>query len=283
MKKLQDSYELSNGITIPCIGFGTWQTPEGELAYNSVRDAIDIGYRHIDTATVYENEKSVGRAIKDSSIEREDLFVTTKLWNTEREAQSVRAAFEKSLSLLSLDYLDLYLIHWPSARGEKSEWVKTNSEVWKEFEALYHEGLIKAIGVSNFKVHHLEALLATAEVVPMVNQIEYHPGYMQKDICDYCSNENILIEAWSPLGSGRVLSDERLVTIAERYRCSVAQLCVKWCLQNKVLPLPKSVHTDRIRENADVFWFEISDDDMATINDFAEMGFSGLDPDKVTF
>jgi len=283
MKGLADTFTLNNGVLIPCIGYGTWQTPNGDVAIKSVEEAIKAGYRHIDTAAAYGNEKSVGRAVREAGEKRENLFVTSKLWNKNRGYEKTLAAFEKTMQDLQLEYLDLYLIHWPAAIGTTKDWEKVNADTWRAMEKLYEEGRIKAIGVSNFLIHHLKALLGTANVKMAVNQIEFHPGMMQKETTDFCMQNDILVEAWSPLGTGKMLGNETLEEIAARYNKTVAQLCIRWCLQNDVLPLPKSVTPSRIKENAQVFDFEISLQDMQTINDMEYFGGSGLDPDKVTF
>lgn len=282
MKRLTDAYMLSNGVTIPCVGFGTWQTPDGEVAVKSVLTALEAGYRHIDTAAAYKNEASVGEAIIASGIDRREIFVTSKLWNKERGYETAKAAFEKTLGALKLDYLDLYLIHWPANAKQFDNWDEINLETWRAMTELYKEGKIKAIGVSNFLPHHLESLMKT-EVKPMVNQIEFHPGFMQEETVGYCKKNGILVEAWSPLGCGRMLTNETLLAIATKYNKSVAQLCIRWCLQNGTLPLPKSVTTSRIIENAELFDFVISDEDMATINSMEYCGGSGHNPDTVDF
>ncbi len=279
MKNLTDCFQLLNGVKIPCVGFGTWQAPDGEVAERSVAEALRAGYRHIDTAAIYRNEESVGRGIKESGIPREEIFVTTKLWNKCRSYDLAYSAFEKSISKLGLDYIDLYLIHWPASPAEYENFNEINLDAWKAMTELYKAGKIRAIGVSNFLPHHLEALMKT-EVIPMVNQIEFHPGYMQSETVEYCKRHGITVEAWSPLGSGRVLSDERLKKLAEKYGKSTAQLCIRWCLQNGTLPLPKSVTPERIRQNANVFDFEISPEDMAYINSFETFGESGFHPDR---
>ncbi|CVI65269.1 Glyoxal reductase [Clostridiales bacterium CHKCI001] len=282
MKSLNDTFHLNNGYEIPCVGFGTWQTPDGETAVMAVSEAIRAGYRHIDTAACYGNEVGVGQGIKKSGIEREKLFVTSKVWNTERGYEKTIAAFEKTLSDLGLDYLDLYLIHWPASSSQYDNWEEINLETWKAMTELYEAGRIKSIGVSNFMPHHLEALMKT-EVPPMVNQIEYHPGLTQAETVDYCKKHGILVEAWSPLGTGRMLNNETLKLIADKYEKSIAQLCIRWCLQNGVLPLPKSVTPSRIVENAAVFDFEITAEDLHAINDMPYFGGSGLHPDHVDF
>lgn len=282
MNKLTDTFTLKNGYEIPCIGYGTWQVEDGDVAINAVKEALKRGYRHIDTAAVYGNEVSVGRAIKESGINREELFITSKVWNTERGYEKALAAFEESLKKLQLDYLDLYLIHWPASPSRFENADELNLGTWKALTELYKAGRIKAIGVSNFLPHHLEPLVKT-EIVPMVNQIEFHPGYMQSEAVEYCKKHSILIEAWSPLGRGEMLSNETLIKIAAKYDKSVAQLCIRWCLQNRALPLPKSITPSRIEENTKVFDFEISKEDMETINAMEYFSGSGSHPDKVSF
>jgi diketogulonate reductase-like aldo/keto reductase len=277
---------LRNGVTIPEIGFGTWQTPDGQTAVDSVLAAIRSGYRHIDGAAVYGNEKSVGQgiaeAIQSGLVTRKDLFLTSKLWNTERGYDKTMKAFEKTLSDLGTDYLDLYLIHWPANAHQFSNWEEINLSTWKAMTELYKAGKIRAIGVSNFEPQHLKALMET-EVAPMVDQIEFHPGTMQARTVQFCHDNGILVEAWSPLGTGRMLKNETLLEVASHYGKSTAQICIRWALQHDIVPLPKSTHENRIRENLDVFDFEISEEDMRTIDSLPDFGGSGLHPDEVDF
>lgn len=283
MNNLNDTYTLSNGVNIPCVGFGTWQTPNGETATNSVLEAIKCGYRHIDTAACYGNEESVGKAIKLSGINREDLFVTSKLWNTDQGYESTLKAFNKTIKDLDLDYLDLYLIHWPVVKGHKEDWEKSICETWKTFEKLYSEGKIRAIGVSNFKPHHLKVIFENCNIKPMVNQIELHPSHNQDETVKFCRNNNILVEAWGPLSTGRIFKVKEMQDIADKYSKSIAQITLRWHIQNEILPLPKSVTPSRIKENSMIFDFELLKEDMELIQNLKGCEGSGIDPDNINF
>lgn len=280
---METTFTLSNGVKIPAIGFGTWQAPDGYVAVEAVKCALASGYRHIDTAAAYDNERSVGRAIAESGIDRRQIFITSKVWNTDRGYDTTLRAFDKSLALLGLDYLDLYLIHWPAAEHQFDDWRLINARTWQAVQRLYSEGRVRAIGVSNFMPHHLRPLIDEAELAPMVNQIEYHPGWTQPDCVIYCKEMGIVVEAWSPLGRGRVLADPTLEAIAAAHGKSVAQVCLRWELQSGVLPLPKSVTPERIRQNIDIFDFALTPAEMQAIDSMPPTGASGLDPDTVTF
>lgn len=283
MKKPTDCYKLSNGVQIPCLGFGTWQTPDGDVAVSSVRCAIEAGYRHIDTAQAYGNEESVGQGIRESGIPREELFITTKLWNQNHSYELALKTFDESVKKLGLDYLDLFLIHWPNPIAFRDHWQKANADSWKAMEKLYEEGRIRAIGVSNFRPHHLDELAKTANIAPMVNQIRLCPGDTEDEVVDYCRAHGLLLEAYSPMGTGKIFSVPEMQTLAEKYQRSIAQICIRWSLQRGYLPLPKSVTPARIQENLRVFDFELEDKDVQMIADLKGCVGYASDPDTTRF
>ena len=283
MNKATDTYRLANGVDIPCLGFGTWQTPDGDVAVSSVRCAIEAGYRHIDTAQAYGNEGSVGQGIRESGVARKDLFITTKLWNRNHSYELALSTFDESMKKLGLDYLDLFLIHWPNPIAFRDHWQQANAESWKAMEKLYEEGRIRAIGVSNFRPHHLEALAQTANVKPMVNQIRLCPGDTQDEVVDYCRKQGMLLEAYSPLGVGRIFEVPEMQKLAEKYGRSIAQVCIRWSLQRGYLPLPKSVTPSRIQENLRVFDFELEAADVQLIADLKGCVGYESDPDTTNF
>ena len=274
--------ELNNGKIIPSIGFGTWKLKNNEETVEVIKEAIKCGYSHIDTAFAYGNEETIGKGIKESNIDRKDLFITGKLWNDDRGYENIINACKRTIKNLNCEYLDLYLIHWPASKAVHDDWIEINKETWQALEYLYEQGLVKAIGVCNFKINQLEELIKTAKIKPMVNQIEFHIGVYNKDILDYCNRNNIVVEAWSPLGSGKLFKVEELKLMASKYNVSVAQLCIRWCLQNNTLPLPKSKNIERIKNNLDVFNFEITNEDMEYLNNFRKVGSSGLDSETIT-
>ena len=267
---------MNNGVAIPQVGIGVFLTPKGEVTENAVRWTLEAGYRHVDTAMIYENEENVGNAIKASTVAREDIFITTKLWNEDIRQGRARDAFEESLKRLQTDYVDLYLIHWPAQGYE---------EAWKVMEELYQEGRIKAIGVSNFQIHHLEQLQKISSLLPAVNQIESHPYFTNQEVIDYCKEKGIAIEVWSPLGGtgGNLLEDKTLALLAEKYSKTPAQIVIRWDIQRDVIVLPKSVHHDRIISNLDVYDFELEPKDMEVINGLNKNMRIGAHPDTFTF
>lgn len=277
------TYKLSNDIEIPAIGFGTWQIEDGQKVINAVLNAIEVGYRHIDTAFFYHNEKGIGQAIKQADIDRKELFITTKVWNSDRGYEETLKAFETSIQNLQLDYIDLYLIHWPANAIQFENWKEINAQTWKALEKLYKDGKVKAIGVCNFMVNHLEALLETSEIKPMINQIEFHPGHTQNEVVEFCKQNDILLEAWSPIGQGKILENELLQNIAKKYNVNVGQLCIQFALQQGILPLPKSVTPINIKNNLHLPEFEISTDDLNDILKMPSTGFTGLNPNEITF
>lgn len=277
--------KLNNGITIPAVGYGTFRTP-ADVTEKAVATAIQVGYRHIDTAAVYGNEEGVGKGIKDSGVDRKDLFVTSKLWNTNRGYDSTKKAFQETLDRLQLDYLDLYLIHWPANKkqfGDKA--AQINADTWRAMEDLYKAGKIRAIGVSNFMPHHIDELLKTATVKPAIDQIEVHPGWPHRDEIKYLQGHDITVEAWAPLGGqgAKVMSNATMKKIADKHGKSTAQISLRWIVQQDVVPLPKSVHENRMKQNQDIFDFTLSDDEMKEISQLPNLGGQCANPDEVDY
>ncbi|MCC5895190.1 MAG: aldo/keto reductase [Alkalibacterium sp.] len=264
MGSLKDTYTLSNGIEIPVLGYGTWQVTDPQDAIDGVVNAVKEGYRHIDTAQMYRNEEYVGQGIKQCGVPREDLFVTSKLNNTNHGYDNTRKTVEESLKKLDLDYLDLFLIHWPVVKNNGGDWKQDNIDTWRALEDLYEEGKLKAIGLSNFAVPHLNNIVENCRVMPMVNQIRLHPGVRQEDTVELSRKHNMVVEAWSPLSPMKYLKDDSEVNaMSEKYGKSIAQLLLRWSVQHGFVTLTKSVHEERIRSNADIFDFELSDEDMS--------------------
>lgn len=282
MSQKVETLTLANGVEMPVIGFGTFKIPDGEIVKNAVVEAIEKGYRLIDTAAVYDNEVGVGEGLRASGVAREDLFVTTKVWNTERGYDKTMAAFEASSKRLGLDVVDLYLVHWPATENQFHNWEALNRDTWQALIDLYKAGRVRSIGVSNFKPEHFEALM-DMEVLPMVNQIEMNPGHQQRRTMAFCQANNIVVEAWSPLARGRILDSQDLAAIASAHGKTVAQICLKWCLQKGTVPLPKASSPERIAENIDLFDFELTAAEMAQIDTLKPFGFSGQDPNVVPF
>lgn len=270
-----DYVTLNNGLKMPQLGFGVWQVPDDE-ATAAVANALKAGYRSIDTAMIYQNEKGVGKAIKDAGLPREELFITTKVWNSDQGYENTLRAFDESLERLGLDYVDLYLIHWPTPQFD--DYVDT----YKALEKLYHDGRVKAIGVCNFEIEHLERLLSECEVTPVLNQVECHPYLAQTELKEFCAKHDIFVEAWSPLDQGgEVLQDETVKKIAEAHQKSPAQIVLRWHLQNQTIVIPKSVTPSRIEENFQVFDFELSSDEMEQIHALNKNRRKGSHPNEM--
>jgi len=272
---MKGTIKLANGVEMPYLGLGVHKTKEGSEVENSVKWALEAGYRHIDTATYYENELGVGNAIKESGIPRNELFITTKSWNENQRKGTVMEGFEESLRLLQTDYVDLYLIHWP-VKGKYTE-------TWKVFEEIYRSGRARAIGVSNFLQHHLEDIFQIAEIMPMVDQVECHPHLVQQPLIDFCQSHNIVFEAWRPIMRGAVNDIPLFIELADKYKKTPVQIVLRWNLQKEIVTIPKSVHKDRIESNADVFDFELSTKDIHRIDTLDQNKRFGSHPDTFTF
>jgi diketogulonate reductase-like aldo/keto reductase len=275
INSIKDCTTLNNGIKMPWLGFGVFKVPEGEEVENAIKSALETGYRHIDTAALYGNERGVGKAIRASGVPREEIFLTTKVWNDNQRKQRIIEAFEESLLRLGTEYVDLYLIHWPV----KGYYQKT----WKSMEEIYKSGRAKAIGVSNFLVHHLEDILHDCEIAPAVNQVEFHPFLLQPQLLRFCQSKNIQLEAWAPLMQGRFVILQEIKHLAIKYHKSAAQILLRWDLQHQVVTIPKSTHSQRITENANIFDFELAAEDMLKIDQLDKDERIGPDPDYVDF
>jgi hypothetical protein len=277
---------LKDGIEIPDIGFGTWNIPYGEDCEKAVFEAIKAGYRHIDTAGAYGNERSVGLGVKAAIREglikdRADVFITSKLWNTNRSYNKAFRGFDKSMRNLDLDYIDLYLIHWPANKVRYKNPSEVNAVTWQALEELYEEGRAKSIGVSNFLPHHIEELKKSAKVLPMVNQIELHVGYMQEDVVEYNNNNGIITEGYSPLGTGALLENEILWEMAKKYQTTASAICISFLRKRGIIPLPKTTSPDRMSENLRLI--RIEDEDMDILYNFPYIGGHAHNPDEVDF
>lgn len=274
-------FQLINKKIIPSPGYGTWKLGDDSETVAAITAAVNAGYRHFDTAAAYGNETSVGEAIARSGVDRSELYISGKLWNTKREYSKVRKACTATLRRLGVKYLDLYLIHWPFAECHDADWKQKNLDVWKAFEELYAEGLVKAIGLSNFLPHHIEPLLERSGIKPMVNQLELHPGYYNMTAVKFCQENDIVTEAWSPLGNGAIIEHPVITKIAADHNRSAAQICLRFLLQQGVLPITKTSSPKRMTENLQIFDFELSNTDIKNILAMKEIGWSGYHPDKI--
>lgn len=274
-----ERYVLNNGVEIPAVAFGTYKAADGKSA-DVIRAAIGAGYRYFDTASFYGTETYLAEAIRESGIPRREFFIASKLWKDEMGYENVKSAFERTLNNLRTDYLDLYLIHWPLPEPGYKEWRQLNKETWRAMEELYEAGKIRAIGLSNFLPHHIENILKDCRVRPAVDQIEYHPGYSQEAVVNYCRERGILVQAWSPIGRSRVLDEPLVKELAAKYDVSPAQICLKFAVQRNIIPLPKSSSEDRMRENLDLYSFELEQDDIWRLSTMPQTGWSGEHPDR---
>jgi diketogulonate reductase-like aldo/keto reductase len=275
ISNIKDCTLLNNGLKMPWLGFGVFKLSDGQKVERAVRYALEIGYRSIDTAAVYKNERGVGKAIRESGIPREDVFLTTKVWNEDQRKKRTLAAFEESLKRLETEYVDLYLVHWP-VKG-------CYQETWRVMEEIYQSGRAKAIGVSNFQIHHLKDILRDSHTVPSVNQVEFHPFLVQPELLRFCQSHQIQVEAWSPLMQGQIVTEPTVQKLAEKYQKTPAQIALRWDLQHKVVTIPKSAHPNRIAENAQIFDFELSQADMNVLDALDEGKRIGPDPDNFNF
>ena len=282
MNSVKDTFKIYNGVEIPCMGLGTWQSPD-ETAKNAVLAALSHDYRLIDTAAAYGNEKGVGEGIKASGLKREEIFVTSKLRNADHGYKATLEAFSLTMEKLGLEYLDLYLIHWPNPIQYRTHWEEATAGTWKAFEELYEQGKIKAIGISNFLPHHIETLMKTAKIKPMVNQLKLCPGVTQDETVDYCKKQGIVVEAYSPFGTGMIFGNEDMKKLSAKYGKTVGQLCLRWCLEKDFVSLPKSANPMRIRENAGIFDFELSKEDVDFISNLKGVCGEAPDPDNIMF
>ena len=270
----EKGFVLENDVELPFIGFGTYKVQEEKL----ILDALEAGYRHLDTARMYKNEKMIGNALKNSGLHRSELFLTSKVWKTDLGYDNTLRSFEASLEDLGVPYLDLFLVHWPQSAPD-ADWKPILAETWKAMERLYEDCAVRAIGVSNHLPQHLMHILKNCNVRPMVNQLEFHPGYTQAATVNFCAKQNILVEAWSPMGRGKLLEDPLILELAKKYGKTPAQICLRFCLQNNILPLPKSSSPERMKENLEIFDFDMELEDVYRLMTMPETGWSGQHPE----
>lgn len=278
MKSIKETHLLSDGRKIPCLGFGTYN-PGGGDNVQIIRNAIDTGYRYFDTASLYETERALGQALKESGLERTEFYIASKVWIDEMGYAGTKQALERTLNRLQMDYLDLYLIHWPKQSEEDADWKERDLDTWRAMEELHAEGKIKSLGLSNFLPHHMKSIVENCKIMPVANQLELHPGYMQDASVEYCKSKNVLVQAWSPLGRSQLLQHPVMTKLAANYGKSVAQLSLRFLVQKGIVPLVKASGIERMKENMDIFDFEISWEDMSVLECMPQTAWSGEHPD----
>lgn len=277
-----ETYRLRGGVEIPKVGLGTWQMNDAGALKNILTEAVEQGYRLIDTAAAYGNEIAISKALRELPIPREELFIQDKCWNTNRGYLESQEACKKSLKKLKIEYMDAYLIHWPASPKLHEDWEEINAETWRGLEKLKKEGLVRIIGVCNYKQHHLEKLQCTAKEMPEINQVEFHPGYYQKSILEYCRENDILVEASSPLGNGQILESSILLEIARKHEKTSGQICLRWAIEKGLAVIPKTSKAERLAVNKDVFSFSLTKEEAALIDEMTYCGGIGIDADEVT-
>lgn len=278
-----DKFTLANGVSMPMMGFGTWQIPNDLPLESAVGSAIQLGYRLFDTAQIYANATAIGNAIQNSGVSRQSFFLTSKIWASHSTYDGVLEMFPQLLGQLKVDYLDMLLVHWPNTQGEPMIWQSQNAGTWRALEKLYTEGRVRAIGVANFLPHHLVPLLARAKIAPMVNQLELHPGHAQLSTVNFCLNNRIAVQAWSPLGRGVLVKHPTIVELAREKNVTPSQICLRWSIQHGFMPIVRSLDLQHMKENKEIFHFELSEEEMTMLDDLPNNGYSGLHPDTVTF
>lgn len=278
MNSIYDCYTLSNGVRIPCVGYGTYKAADGNGSA-VIRMALEAGYRYFDTASFYQTETYVAQALRDSGISRSEVFLASKMWKDEMGYEQTKAAFQRTLERLETDYLDLYLIHWPRPDAGYGDWKQLDMDTWRAMEELYEAGKIRAIGLSNFLPQHIENLLQNGKIAPMVNQIEFHPGHTQEATVRYCQAHGIQVQAWSPMGRTRVLKDPLVQELAKNHGVSAAQICLRYAVQRQIIPLPKASSMERMKQNQDLFSFELTQEEMFRLDTMPPTGWSGQHPD----
>ena len=278
MNSIYDCYTLSNGVRIPCVGYGTYKAADGNGSA-VIRMALEAGYRYFDTASFYQTETYVAQALRDSGVSRSEVFLASKMWKDEMGYAQTKAAFQRTLERLETDYLDLYLIHWPRPDAGYGDWKQLDMDTWRAMEELYEAGKIRAIGLSNFLPQHIENLLQNGKIAPMVNQIEFHPGHTQEATVRYCQAHGIQVQAWSPMGRTRVLKDPLVQELAQNHGVSAAQICLRYAVQRQIIPLPKASSIERMKQNQDLFSFELTQEEMFRLDTMPPTGWSGQHPD----